>query len=595
MKVAKRNILNLKTNTRASKRNLLRWSLCAAALAACLSFMHGSLFSPEPAHALNGAISKTVVINEVYGGGGNAGATFINDFVELLNIGKSPVDVSGWSLQYQPNGTTTWAAGPLCSSTTAGTCVIQPGRFYLFALGSGGAVGAALPASDAPALATNIAAAQGKLALVNSQTALPTNTGSNCTGLPVTGTPAVIDEVGYGTSTNACFEGTTNAPGTNSTTSSTRATSTDTDQNGTDFTATSPPTPQNSASTPITPTAAPATVSGQITTPDGQPLAGTVVQLSGGTSDRTITDAQGHYQFENVNTDNFYTLRPQRANFSFSPSERSFSLNANKSDAVFTASANANATANPLDTDLFFVRQQYLDFLGREPDNSGLKYWANELDKCGDDAGCLNQRRVGIAAAFFMESESQLTGSYIYRLYKGGLGREVSYAEFSADRPEVVGGDNLEARRAAFAEQFVQREEFREKYSQASGAESFVDDLLANIRQASGADLSSQRAALIGKYKSVSEMNQSRALVVREAIDSGAFQGAEYNPAFVTMEYFGYLRRDAEDGGYRFWLNVMNNQEPGNYRGMVCSFITSKEYQERFSSYAAHSNRECSQ
>jgi hypothetical protein len=59
------------------------------------------------------------------------------------------------------------------------------------------------------------------------------------------------------------------------------------------------------------------------------------------------------------------------------------------------------------------------------------------------------------------------------------------------------------------------------------------------------------------------------------------------------MEYFGYLRRDADEGGYRFWLNVLNNQEPGNYQGMVCSFITSQEYQERFSSYAGHSNREC--
>jgi hypothetical protein len=595
MKVSKRGIPNLKMSARASERYRLRWGLTAILLMACFNFMNGSLFSPEPVHALNGAISKTVVINEIYGGGGNAGATFTNDFVELLNIAKSPVDVSGWSLQYQPTGTTTWAAGPLCSSTTPGTCVIQPGRFYLFALGSGGANGVTLPASDAPALATNIAAAQGKIALVNSLTPLPSNTGSNCTGLPVTGAPAVIDEVGYGTSTNACFEGTANAPGTNATTSTARSTTTDTDQNGTDFTASTPPTPQNSASAPITPTAAPADISGQITTPDGQPLAGTVVQLSGGSSDRTITDAQGRYKFEGVNTDNFYTLRPQRANFSFAPTERSFSLNANKSDAVFTANPNSSATANPLDTDLFFVRQQYLDFLGREPDGPGLKYWASELDKCGDDAACLNQRRIGISAAFFIESESQLTGSYIYRLYKGALGRQVSYAEFSADRPQVIGGESLEASRAAFAGQFVQRGEFMQKYSQATSAESFVDDLLMNIRQASGADLTGQRSALIAKYQSASEMNESRALVVREAIDSGAFQSAEYNKAFVTMEYFGYLRRDAEEGGYRFWLNVLDNQEPGNYRGMVCSFITSAEYQQRFSSYAGHSNRDCGQ
>jgi hypothetical protein len=59
------------------------------------------------------------------------------------------------------------------------------------------------------------------------------------------------------------------------------------------------------------------------------------------------------------------------------------------------------------------------------------------------------------------------------------------------------------------------------------------------------------------------------------------------------MEYFGYLRRDPEADGYKFWLNVLSNQEPGNYRGMVCSFITSQEYQERFSPVVLHSNRDC--
>jgi hypothetical protein len=59
------------------------------------------------------------------------------------------------------------------------------------------------------------------------------------------------------------------------------------------------------------------------------------------------------------------------------------------------------------------------------------------------------------------------------------------------------------------------------------------------------------------------------------------------------MEYFGYLRRDPEQDGYLFWLNVLNNKTPGNYRGMVCSFLTSAEYQQRFSSVAPHSNREC--
>jgi hypothetical protein len=61
------------------------------------------------------------------------------------------------------------------------------------------------------------------------------------------------------------------------------------------------------------------------------------------------------------------------------------------------------------------------------------------------------------------------------------------------------------------------------------------------------------------------------------------------------MEYFGYLRRDLDPGGYDFWLNVLNNREPNNYRGMVCAFITSAEYQLRFSLLVTHTNAECAQ
>ncbi|HEV7858018.1 MAG TPA: fibronectin type III domain-containing protein [Pyrinomonadaceae bacterium] len=341
------------------------------------------------------------------------------------------------------------------------------------------------------------------------------------------------------------------------------------------------------------PTAAPATIRGQITNPDGSPLGGVIVNLGGSQSARTITDGNGMYRFDNVESGKLYLVRPDRANYSFSPSERAFSLNADKTDAVFTATPASIPTGNPLDADMYFVRQQYLDFLGREPDHLGLLYWTSELDKCGTDAPCLNQRRVDISAAFFMEAELQQTGSYVYRLYKGALGRRLSYEEYSADRQKVVGGDDLDASKKAFAGEFVKRHEFTEKYSQATGAESFVDSLLASLQQTSGADLSNQRSALIESYNGGANMNESRALALTKAIDVTAFKDAEYNPSFVLMEYFGYLKRNPETEGFQFWLNVLDNKEPRNYRGMVCSFITSAEYQLRFSPVTTHSNREC--
>ena len=86
---------------------------------------------------------------------------------------------------------------------------------------------------------------------------------------------------------------------------------------------------------------------------------------------------------------------------------------------------------------------------------------------------------------------------------------------------------------------------------------------------------------------------KTRVQVVRDAIEITEFKNREFNPSFVLMEYFGYLRRDPDPDGYDFWLDVITNREPDNYRGMVCSFITSIEYQNRFSSMATHSNSEC--
>jgi Domain of unknown function (DUF4214) len=59
------------------------------------------------------------------------------------------------------------------------------------------------------------------------------------------------------------------------------------------------------------------------------------------------------------------------------------------------------------------------------------------------------------------------------------------------------------------------------------------------------------------------------------------------------MQYFGYLRRDPELGGYNFWLDVLNNRVPGNYRSMICAFLTSAEYQHRFSSVITRTNADC--
>src|SRR5215208_582202 len=79
------------------------------------------------------------------------------------------------------------------------------------------------------------------------------------------------------------------------------------------------------------------------------------------------------------------------------------------------------AAANPIDTVDFFVRQHYLDFLGREPDPAGLAFWTNEITSCGD-AGCVGAKRVNVSAAFFLSIEFQNTGYLVERMYKAAYG-----------------------------------------------------------------------------------------------------------------------------------------------------------------------------
>jgi hypothetical protein len=106
-------------------------------------------------------------------------------------------------------------------------------------------------------------------------------------------------------------------------------------------------------------------------------------------------------------------------------------------------------------------------------------------------------------------------------------------------------------------------------------------------------DLSSRREALIGIYNRGADLNHSRAAVLRAVAEGNDFRTTVYAPSFVLMEYFGYLQRDMDQDGFNFWVNVLNNRTPGNYRGMVCSFITSAEYQLRFAPVVMHANAEC--
>jgi hypothetical protein len=194
-------------------------------------FAVGALLAAPFAH---GATS-TVVVNQIYAGGGNAGATYTNDFVELFNRGAAAVNVTGWTVQYASGASTSWQATTLSGS-------IGPGRSYLVQLASTASVGSPLPAADATGTA-NLATAGGKIALVRDTIALTCGaTAGSCSSIPL-----VEDLVGYGSATD--YEGAGPAPALGSTTAAVRAGGgcTDTNTNATDFTAVTP-VPRNALS-----------------------------------------------------------------------------------------------------------------------------------------------------------------------------------------------------------------------------------------------------------------------------------------------------------------------------------------------------------
>jgi len=195
-------------------------------------------------------------------------------------------------------------------------------------------------------------------------------------------------------------------------------------------------------------------------------------------------------------------------------------------------------------------------------------------------------KRVSVSAAFFIELEFQETGGYAYRFYKASYGQQPTYAQFMPDRSRVVGGTNLDAGKQAFADQWVLRPEFLQKYPLMMQPGDFVDALIATVKATTNGvvNSASQRATL---------QASGRGSVVRQVAENAALRQAEYNKAFVLMQYFGYLRRDPDQGGYDFWLDVLNNRVQNNYRGMVCAFTSSAEYQYRFSSVRTRNDSIC--
>jgi hypothetical protein len=263
----------------------------------------------------------------------------------------------------------------------------------------------------------------------------------------------------------------------------------------------------------------------------------------------------------------------------------------------------SSSTINPIDDAQFFVRQHYLDFLGREPDPGGLAFWTNEITLCGADQRCIDAKRVNVSAAFFLSIEFQQTGYLVYRTYKAAYGNlpdapvPIRFNEFLPDTQQIGHGvvvnqtgweTVLENNKQAFMSEFVQRPRFIASYPVSLTPTQFVDALFAN---AGVTPSDPDRAAAINEFGGTLDTSEAaaRARALRRVAENSAFQQQEFNRAFVLMQYFGYLRRNPNDapdmdfGGYNFWLNKLDSFN-GDFAQaeMVKAFINSAEYIQRF-------------
>jgi VCBS repeat-containing protein len=245
------------------------------------------------------------------------------------------------------------------------------------------------------------------------------------------------------------------------------------------------------------------------------------------------------------------------------------------STATITITDNESVTGtNPLDGNAFFVRQHYIDFLGREPEPAGLAGWLNVLNNCGVTIAqpC---DRIEVSSGFFRSEEFQTRGYFVYRFYSI-VGRIPLYNEFMPDFAKVSGflsPEQLEANKVAFVSEFMTRADYQTRYGSITDPTAYVTALLQTL----GLPNHPGKANWISSLTSGAK---TKAQVLREVTESTEVYQKYYTEAFVIMQYFGYLRRSA-DGSYVNWIQTMNSTG-GDYRIMINGFMNSEEYRKRF-------------
>jgi hypothetical protein len=257
---------------------------------------------------------------------------------------------------------------------------------------------------------------------------------------------------------------------------------------------------------------------------------------------------------------------------------------------TFNTTANL-LSGNDIDDTNFFVEQNYRDFLDREADDSGLDFWKGQIAACADDSDCRERARVNTSGAFFESIEFHETGFLLYRFNKIAFNAMPRRNDFLIEaqltsRGIVVGQvgwqDALEANKREAAERWAGRADFVARFGSLSNRD-YVNQLFTN------AGVTGNQAERDNLIQRLDAGLETRGTVLRKIAENNDFSQRETNPAFVLMQYFGYLHRNPDEGadhdlsGFNFWLNKLN-EHGGNFTEaeMVKAFLRSGEYRQRF-------------
>ena len=556
-------------------------------------------------------------ISQIYPRGGETGAIYQSDFIEIFNRGNTTVDLNGWSLNVDAFDGSSFSRGGV---RFLASFPLPPGAHLLFQFPGSGTNGQPLN-GDIPFPVGGLGSTGGHIMLVAKDQTAPV-------GCPVLPDPsgAVVDFVGYGSAT--CSEGAV-APLPPATKSLLRIGNgcTDTDNNFNDFSL-ADPTPHG-LSSPFTPCGAQpiSTINFSASQFDGLESFGkaTVTVTRSGdvslaatvdysTADGTAaersdyTTAAGTLRFAAGETEKTFDVLITNDSISEPPETILLNLtnptgNAtlgipNSAQIVIVGNIYRPPPLNLIDTSAAYVDQHYHDFLNRVPDTDGLAFWINNIESCGSDAQCREVKRIDTSAAFFLSIEFQKTGFLIYRLYKASFPDSPQrprgfprYQEFMRDTQAISRGVivnnpgwelQMESNTVDFLNRFISRGEFLANYPNSLTPFQFVDKLNA---QAGNVLSPAERNALAN---GLITQQENRATVLRKIAEHPTFVSNEFNRAFVLMQYFGYLRRNPNDlpntnfDGFDFWLDKLN--QFGDYRRaeMVKAFISSLEYRNRF-------------